>query len=79
LNAGNYLVRWTLTSAEAAGCVALGAIHTTDGQTSIEIANTRLTSAGVENGKRSVPKLKAGTYLITFATTCSWAASVFAD
>ena len=79
LKAGDYLIRWSLTAADASGCVALAALHTKDGRTSVEIANTTVSTAGVDQGTKAIRRLKAGAYLITFATTCSWTAAVFAD
>ena len=38
LTAGNYLVGWTISSAGSGGCNAIGAIHTPDGKTSVEVA-----------------------------------------
>jgi hypothetical protein len=77
LKAGNYVVRWTLTSKDAAGCTAIGAIHTPDGATSVEVANTSVKGKASRSGSKSVPKLPAGSYVVTFATTCTWTARVF--
>lgn len=77
LRAGTYVLRWTLTSTNAAGCTAIGAIHTPDGQTSVEIANTVLKGKATKSGSKSAPKLPAGSYVVTFATTCSWTMQVF--
>jgi hypothetical protein len=75
LKAGAYLVRWALTSPNGAGCAGLGALHTPDGKTSIEVANT--TAAGPQSGQKSASKVKAATYLVTFATSCNWTAQVY--
>jgi hypothetical protein len=77
LKAGDYVVRWRLTSSDSAGCTAIGAIHTPDGSTSVEIANTAVKGKASRSGSKSAPKLPAGSYLVTFATTCSWTANVF--
>jgi hypothetical protein len=77
LKAGNYIVRWALTSKDAAGCTAIGAIHSPDGLTSVEIANTSVKGKGTRSGSKGAPRLPDGSYLVTFATTCSWTANVF--
>jgi hypothetical protein len=77
LKAGNYVVRWRLVSTAAAGCTAIGAIHTPDGRTSVEIANTSVKGKGNRSGSKTASNLPAGSYLVTFATTCSWTANVF--
>ena len=77
LKAGSYLVRWTLTSASAVGCSVIGALHSPDGRVSIEVANTTLAGKGSRAGQKTTPRVNAGTYLVTFATTCAWSAQVY--
>jgi len=77
LAAGNYLVRWTITAKDATGCGAIGAIHSPDGGVSVEVANTKLTAKGTKSGAKAAPKLAGGSYLVTFATTCTWTAQVY--
>ena len=79
LKAGDYEVRWTLTSSSAAGCMAIGALRTPDGKVSVEVANSKVSGKGTLTGYEVVPNVKAGTYQVTFATTCAWAAQVFAQ
>lgn len=77
LHAGSYLVRWMVTSTDGAGCSAIGAIHSPDGNVSVEIANITLTGKGSTSGQKPAPNLAAGNYVVTFATTCSWTAQVY--
>ena len=69
--------RWTLTSKDSGGCTAIGAIHSPDGQVSVEVANTSVSGKATRSGSKSAGRLSAGTYLVTFATTCSWTAAVY--
>ena len=61
----------------ATGCTAIGALRTPDGKVSMEIANTTLTGKGSKAGQQVANNVKAATYVITFATTCSWTAAVY--
>jgi hypothetical protein len=79
LKAGDYLIRWTISTDDPSGCPAIGALHTKDGKISLEFANTTLSGPGEQSGERPVPGLTAGTYLITIATTCSWTAAVYLE
>ena len=77
LAAGTYVVHWTLTSGVSTGCTAIGALRTPDGKISMEIANTTLTGKGSKAGQQLAKKVQAATYVITFATTCSWTAAIY--
>ena len=79
LNAGDYVVRWTVTSKDPAGCAAIGALHSPDGKVSRDVASAKLTGKGTKAGARAISNLKAGTYVVTFATTCSWTAQIYAN
>ena len=77
LDAGSYVVRWTMTSKDPAGCTVIGALHSPDGKVSRDVASATLAGKGTKSGSKTVTKLPAGTYLITFATTCAWTAQVY--
>jgi hypothetical protein len=77
LGAGTYVVHWKISSSNPAGCAAIGALRTPDGKVSVEVANTTLTGKGSQAGQQVATKMKAATYVITFATTCSWTAAIY--
>jgi hypothetical protein len=77
LGAGTYVVHWKISSSNSAGCAAIGALRTPDGKVSVEVANTTLAGKGSQAGQQVATKMKAATYVITFATTCSWTAAIY--
>jgi hypothetical protein len=79
LKAGTYLVRWSITSRSDDGCTVLGALHTPDGMTSVDLLNTTISGATTKTGQKTTGNLKAGTYLVTMATSCTWRADVYAQ
>ena len=77
LGAGNYVVRWTVTSKDPVGCTVIGALHAPDGKVSRDVVSATLAGKGTKSGAKTITKLPTGTYLVTFATTCAWTAQVY--